>query len=624
MGWWARWRLRHGTLAQKVEAAAALAATAYSSSIGTLVQAADDPQPLVRSAVVSAIARSHDPSAVLCRLRLLSDADSTVRASALLAAAIARDRAAVPAAVALLRDSDARVRAAAAHTLGALEDPAAVPALMDRKDDPAPQVAAEVASALGRLGHNAASQSKEPASGPAPSPDRPPIETLLLQLLDADPMARNSARSALHEADGGWRQTPETRAVLERLVQRADETLVLELFEVAGDAAARVLVEQFLKAPASDNAARRALSTLRQTTLPVLQTALDRADVEPAVVLEVLEDLGWTPRGKRERRLATLYGRPSASTPLDRVTSSLDVPVLLGALRRRHRPAEVARALGRSGDASAVEALVACLGDARLRLDVIAALGGIKGPRSRAALLDLVGDVNPGTRAAVCLSLGQVGGKGVLPTLVAALADGTPEVRAAAIRGVGLLGDPSAADAIRATAVDADDGVRWAAAQTLRRLGSAEADPLVDELLRSADPKLRDEIVDALAEAGDSRAIVPLADRVRDHAREDTAAAFRALETLDRLGDERAIPILARDRGTAVAFNRVQTLGRILERCTQQATDQDLAMLATLDGIMQDGDRDPDAPLDWQRAYEVDCAPIRTVAQAEIARRQDG
>ena len=85
---------------------------------------------------------------------------------------------------------------------------------------------------------------------------------------------------------------------------------------------------------------------------------------------------------------------------------------------------ETIRALGRIGDAAAVEPLLRLIGDAaadpHVRLEAVGALGGFHQPEVGDALLDLLADPSPAIRAAALRSLATFDPEGFVIAVVGA------------------------------------------------------------------------------------------------------------------------------------------------------------------------------------------------------------
>ncbi len=212
-----------------------------------------------------------------------------------------------------------------------------------------------------------------------------------------------------------------------------------------------------------------------------------------------------------------------------------------------------AQALGRAGTADATAWLATALGRERhftVQSEIAAALGQIRSPAALAALVGGVRLRDPRARRAVVRALGEFRSAGCLPILtrlareddsyfVAAEAlralgrsrdpsvapvltralreaeSWNDTVRVGAVEGLGELGTPGTLAALRArTRPGAPHPSRMAAIRTLARIGRGDDATLRTLLLRTADPYLR--------------------------------VRLAAIAGLGRLGDDRALPRLAR------------------------------------------------------------------------------
>jgi HEAT repeat protein len=133
--------------------------------------------------------------------------------------------------------------------------------------------------------------------------------------------------------------------------------------------------------------------------------------------------------------------------------------------------AGVRRAAAEQAGSGSVPALVAALGDPDSGVRV-AAVRGLVGAKSEAALSQAARGPDPDVRVAALEALGDVGGKEAQRTLEAALSDSSERVRAAAARGLGALG-PAAGDALEKALKDPARDVREAVVQSLGRVWSA-------------------------------------------------------------------------------------------------------------------------------------------------------
>ena len=94
------------------------------------------------------------------------------------------------------------------------------------------------------------------------------------------------------------------------------------------------------------------------------------------------------------------------------------------------------------------------------------------------------------------------------------------------------------------------EDIRQAARETLKRLGAASVNPLIQCLLQSTEPVRRSLAASILGEIGDTRAVGPLIEALKDS---NDWVRFRASQALANIGDARAIePLIQalRDRRT--------------------------------------------------------------------------
>lgn len=148
--------------------------------------------------------------------------------------------------------------------------------------------------------------------------------------------------------------------------------------------------------------------------------------------------------------------------------------------------ANAARALGRSGNARAVEPLIEALKDKEklVRLDVALALWELGDKRAVEPLIEVLNDAEPGVRWTVALALGGLGDPRALEPLVARMHDRDRDMRIGVVEALGLLGDPRAAEPLIAAMDDKneDELVRWRAAVSL---GGIDSPRTTERLLKA-------------------------------------------------------------------------------------------------------------------------------------------
>ena len=215
--------------------------------------------------------------------------------------------------------------------------------------------------------------------------------------------------------------------------------------------------------------------------------------------------------------------------------------------------------------------------DARVRAAAADALGHLpddlaaERPRVCRALLAALGDQNFAVRAACCLSLGTLGESSAFDSVAERLHDGHAEVRQIAAISLVRLGDARGVEPLLRGLKEGPPEVRFQAAVSLAELDPARALAPLLAALDDADGEVREavalalglcdhpdataglaklaedtraltrfEAACALAERKDARAIAPLCALLTD-----AAHAYRAIESLEILGDRRSADALA-------------------------------------------------------------------------------
>jgi len=177
--------------------------------------------------------------------------------------------------------------------------------------------------------------------------------------------------------------------------------------------------------------------------------------------------------------------------------------------------AAAARHLAAHPDPAAFDALadvVRSEKDPLVRTAAVQALGALKDERAREPLLAALGDASNPVRAEAARALGGVPSADAVTALAAALADEAQSVKIAAVEALGASKRPDALQPLVSALALPDTHVRSHAAYALGRLGIPEArDPLIRILEdRTQDLSVTRAAIDALAAAGDVRAIGPM------------------------------------------------------------------------------------------------------------------
>ncbi len=309
-----------------------------------------------------------------------------------------------------------------------------------------------------------------------------------------------------------------------------------------------------------------------------------------------------------------------------------------------------AQALGALGDAHALDPLIQCLTnrDQETRRAAVLALGDLGDERAVDALRSTCGDPNESIQLASVESLRKIGGLRAGAALNAMLDSGRKAVRDAAAAALRSLEFSPGSSAERAAVAVLKGDFPGAAAE-----GEA-AIPFLAEVLSAKDPNRRRLAVDALGLLRSPSAVPPLVRAVCDHDAMVQQAAAQALrgggpEAIQGLAsllshaDPSVQSLAARALGEGGRPQAVDGLSRLIEQnpvisnefpevadALRAAADSLMSILAASSAEIPQADLErlasvPDAvrqrPRAETQAPEVDCAPIRALAQTELKRR---
>jgi HEAT repeat protein len=429
----------YGRVEVRSAAAEALGALQDKRALDALSGRLEDPAWEVRVAAVRGLATSRLPEAVPLILRALTDRGPDVRAAAATALGASGDTGHGEPLKTALRDMSALVRARAASAIGALGSPRGMSALRAALQDRDPDVRREAADALGHLGWRPADATEQAqvaiACGrwdEAAALGAPALPALLSAAHHEDELTRARAVEALAATGQSRAGTPILAALRDPSPEvRAAAARSLGRLRPAG--AARALVEHL-------------------------------GDSDIMVVAAVKE--------------AVVSFGSSACGPLAlAVRSSFDERV-------RRSSAE---ALGRVGDARAVDVLVQALRDPdhELRWQSANALGLIRDGRAATPLLHALADPDMFVVTAATQALLELG-RAAIPALIVGMADTSADVRQIAEVTLGRI-DPAWMRTLEA---------QTAAPQLLEYLrvlgGDEEMRDRLQELVRTINPALLD------------------------------------------------------------------------------------------------------------------------------------
>ena len=222
-----------------------------------------------------------------------------------------------------------------------------------------------------------------------------------------------------------------------------------------------------------------------------------------------------------------------------------------------------AEALGKIGDARAVEALLRTLedGDDEVRRSAAEALGKIGSKRAIEPLIQTLKDRKGSVRGSAAEALGKMGEPAVEP-LIHAMDDEVQNVRLGATEALGEIKDGRAVEPLIQALIDEDLDIQWSAAEALVKIRDKRAvEPLIHALEYEAE-SVRWCSVEVLGEIGDKRAVEPLIQALKD-GKGDVRKS--ATESLAKMGEPAVEPLISalKDKDTNVQKGSAEALGEI-------------------------------------------------------------
>jgi HEAT repeat protein len=490
-------------------------------------------EPKRRMRALGVLARLHDSWAFT---RLCDDLHNPQRReSAILALGTLGDRRAVPALIALMSDPDPWIYDFAVEALGALKDPRALPVLLDTLKADSESLRATACRALGQIG------------------DPRVIEPLAAKLQSQSEEVRQAASEALMGLCD-----PRVVSVLARQLQakEADRWSLAQALANIGDAGAR-------------DALYAALPTAEGYILGLLTRLRD-----PRALNFARAQLTAPEPGLRAQAVKTLgeFAPPDAAQLIVSRLSDAEWPVT----------EKVEEALVRLKDPATADALLACLGEPRMRTAAVRALGALrerraashciafletewKDPDLRAACMDALGEIGdpaavpvllaalrddhswPGDRgyctaAHAARALGQLKARQAIGPITRCLQEPPNPGRGAMITALGMIGDVHVLDTVSRFQQDADVYVRMAALTASVRLGQAEEFPrLVVLAQEEKDIQVRMAVMQAVATLEEPQVNAQLLAWTRDT---DLQLVNCAIVFLAQRREQRVVPLL--------------------------------------------------------------------------------
>jgi len=249
-------------------------------------------------------------------------------------------------------------------------------------------------------------------------------------------------------------------------------------------------------------------------------------------------------------------------------------------------PAFRGRVLTRGDDG--VELLIGALRDAQQGLTrlAISLARDYRGPGLAEAILPVLPELAPATKAAVLLMFADRQDKAALPAAVALLDDEDPAIGVAALHVVGTVGDSAIALSL-ARRVVGDEGERATALRdALARIPGEDVDAAFVAALGDADTAFAVESMGILADRGATSAVPTLVDKAREAEGSVRKAALQALATLAEEDDVPTLLELAQafsDEGDVAAA--MSTLTSVAGRSRGKPETVDCLLSVLAEGV---------------------------------------
>ncbi len=630
--------LRDADAAARLRAIERLAALNPVEGLGPLPTAMADEDWQVRRSAVAVLATRRDPGLVEALVSALREGhrNFSVLSSALqLLSMTGVDLTA--SLVDLMQHPDVDLRIQAALALGTQTRPEAVDALLLALDDDDVNVRFHAIEALGR-------QSPPEA-----------VERLAAIAESNDFFLAFPALDALSRINDA--------AVAPRLVPLLEDELVGDqaaeaLGQIGDEDAIAPLVAALDRAHMSPSSIVDALTGIHRRYADMFSggaahiEGLVRASISPAGAQRVIDAagrmsgsslrhavtlLGWLRGPAVERALAHMVGTPGAQGELIEAIVRFGAPMadrLIEQLRSEDVETRraAAAALGRIGDARAVEPLVALLDeDDRDVLGVAAgALARLGDRRAFESLLRLIGDGDLGVRQAAIGALNSIGHPGMSARMRLFLEDSDPHVRESAVKIAGYFGYADCADPLLDRCRDTDEAVRAAALEHVSYLEDDRSVPLLIAALANDTPRARAAAAQALAHVERPGALDALRRAIDDP---DPWVRYFSVTSLGRQADRASLPNLERmaadDGAPQVRIAAIGAIGEIgaassaavpMLAAISEGSDDELAVAA----VRALGSVESSEATDALRRALSAGQPARRAAAAEAIARRGG
>ncbi len=216
------------------------------------------------------------------------------------------------------------------------------------------------------------------------------------------------------------------------------------------------------------------------------------------------------------------------------------------------------------GDPKALEPLIAAItstSDLSVRIKSAEVLGKARDRRAVEPLIVISSAKEPELRVAAIKALGLIGDPQATDALFAAANDSNEPVHKASIEALALLG--ISVERLAADLANPNWQTRVAGLSTMSKLGDAKAVPVVINVLKDSDARVRAEAAQVLGVLRDKRAVDPLMNLLNDPSVE---VRIQATTALGYLRDNRALAVLTallNDKDSRVSLAAAESLARM-------------------------------------------------------------
>jgi HEAT repeat protein len=453
--------------------------------------------------------------------------------------------------VAALKDEDSDVRQKAAEALDRLgwqakdEDEQQLYFIAKRDWDKCLKMNPVMMKELIRVMNDEDPQVRKKAIETLSRIENPAVEPLAAALRDDNGRVREKAADALIEIGG----IGVTQAFIVALTDRNPYTR-----EIAAEALGRI----------GDNCATKILVAalndtswaVRENTAEALGLIGDGYAIEPLIgvlededsdvrlkAAEALDRLGWQPGDEAEKRLYFIAKKDwDECLKLDGVTVKALTRVLSDKNPQVRK--EATETLVKIGDLDTLHALILALenNNSDIRKEAAETLGDIGHSEAVKPLIDLLDDMNPDVRQAAAEALVKIGGLNTMQQLIVALQDRNSYVRESAAEILGKISNP-ALDPLMYALWESNWEVRIEAAKALGKLKNNRAVNSLIAVLNYEGRDTRSDITEGTGEITSSLAKPFTAAGMT----QDIRLRIEVIKALGQIGDKRAIPALIRE-----------------------------------------------------------------------------